>query len=85
MTQRQPKSTCLELRREPSGLRHYLNEIPVHAGALIEVFADVRGWTLARYEWSFSASRPPIACIDDDHAIVIGEMTPARWPVASQD
>lgn len=84
MTQRQRTSACLELRREPSGLRHYLNEKPVHAGSLIEVFTDVRGWTLARYEWSFSSSRPPIACIDYDRAIVIREMTPARWPVASQ-
>lgn len=72
----------LELRREPSGLRHYLDEKPVRAGTLIEIFTEARGWTLGRYEWSFQADRSPIACIDEDSAITIDDETPARWPAA---
>lgn len=72
----------LELRREPSGLRHYLDEKPVRAGTLIEIFTEARGWTLARYEWSFQADQSPIGCIDEDRAITVDDETPARWPAA---
>lgn len=75
----------LELRHETSGLRHYLDDQPVRAGTLIEIFTEARGWSLARYEWSFQADRPPIACVNEDHAITIRDETPARWPVADRD
>ncbi len=71
------------LCEEPSGPRHYLDEKPIHAGSLIEVFSEAHGWRLARYEWSFVRARPPIACIDEDYAISINDRTPARWPVST--
>ena len=69
----------LELRQEPSGLRHYLDGRAVHAGDVLEI-REGAAWLLARYEWSFRAGDPPRLCLD------AGELRPyegtaLRWPV----
>lgn len=69
----------LELRDEESGLRHYLEGKPLHAGDLVSVFTK-RGWEEARYEWNYSEASRPLAVFDEDHAISIEETTPCRQP-----
>ncbi|APZ95864.1 hypothetical protein [Fuerstiella marisgermanici] len=70
----------LELQHESSGLRHYLDGQPVHAGSLIEVFTESTGWTPARYEWSFLESRPATAWISDEEIVDLDPDMPVRWP-----
>lgn len=73
----------LELRRDPGGLRHYLDGQPVHAGQSLEVLMS-RGWVACRYEWSFDPDRPPRLYLDmpgaEDAAVLHApEGTRFRW------
>jgi len=78
-----PSGPYLDLRHEPSGLRHYLQGKPLSAGELIEVFTRADGWEIARYEWSYVETKSPYACFSEDEVIVIEDDTPVRWPVES--
>ena len=54
----------LELREEPFGLRHFLNDGEgnprrVHAGAILEVCLQGGYWLAGRYEWTFESDDPP--------------------------
>ncbi|EGW37071.1 hypothetical protein [Desulfosporosinus sp. OT] len=53
------------LHEESSGLRHYVNGVPVHAGSALQVkFGN--GWISGRYEWSFDGkSKIQVHCNDD--------------------
>jgi len=75
-----PPGPYLDLRHEPSGLRHYLQGKPLSAGELIEVFTRADGWELARYEWSYVESKSPYACFSEDEVIIIEDDTPVRRP-----
>ncbi|MGC5326968.1 hypothetical protein [Brevibacillus sp. SYSU BS000544] len=45
------------LASETGGLRHYVEDKPIHAGSYIEVkFGD--GWIAGRYEWCFERGQP---------------------------
>lgn len=71
----------LELRDEESGLRHYLEGRPLHAGDLVDVFTK-HGWEQGRYEWSYNESNPPSVWFDQDDGMVIDlEQTPCRQPI----
>lgn len=61
-----------------SGLRHFVNGIPVHAGSGIQVkFGN--GWIPGRYEWSFEGKSPiQIHCNDDVFYITEGHQVRVR-------
>jgi len=46
----------LELRREPSGLRHYLDGEPVHCGTGLELLLADGRWMSARYECALATT-----------------------------
>lgn len=72
----------LELRDEESGLRHYLEGRPLHAGDLVSVFTKEHGWCDGRYEWSYREDSPPSVWFDEEDGMVIDlEATPCRQPV----
>jgi len=64
--------------RESSGLRHYVNGVPVHAGSAMQVkFGN--GWIRGRYEWSFDGkSKIQIHCNDDVFYISEGHQVRVR-------
>ena len=70
----------MKLKREESGLRHYLDGKPVHAGTQLEYFDIETGkWETGRYEWSFSQVLPPYLVVTSG-AVVITIRTRLRWP-----
>lgn len=42
---------------ELGGLRHYLGDLPVHAGTGLHLLTDL-GWMPGRYEWSYKRGAP---------------------------
>lgn len=70
----------LELRDEGiSGLRHYLDGEPVHAGDSLELLTG-DGWRRGRYEWGFRWDGPPVLFWDDQRGVSIREDDELRWP-----
>lgn len=55
-----------------SGYRHFVNGVPVHAGAGIQVKFD-KGWIDGRYEWSFRDKKDLIQIHAGDEVIFINE------------
>ncbi|MDR3600238.1 MAG: hypothetical protein P4L49_07125 [Desulfosporosinus sp.] len=56
---------AIVLKNESSGLRHYVESVPVHAGSAMQVkFGN--GWIDGRYEWSFDGkNKIQVHCNDD--------------------
>ncbi len=71
----------LELKRESTGPRHFLNQKPVHAGDLLAIWEN-HAWVTARYEWTFDTRRPATAWFSEEEGIELTESTLLRWPDA---
>ena len=68
----------LELRREPSGYRHYLCGRQVHAGSFLDM--SINGhWETGRYEWSFRPESRPYMVFQDEE-LTIYDADLLRWP-----
>ncbi len=50
----------LELREEPDGLRYYLDDRPIHAGAGLEMLFAGDVWLEGRYEWNYDRENRPL-------------------------
>jgi len=50
---------ALELRQDAGGLRHFLDDEPVHAGDLVELRFSGGPGLPGRYEWSFDREERP--------------------------
>lgn len=76
------ESEALELRREAGGLRHYLDDEPLHAGELLELWLDDGSWALGRYEWTYREADPPLFFVDTetDSVITLRPGARLRWP-----
>lgn len=74
----------LELRREASGPRHFLDHKPVHAGDLLALWTN-HAWETVRYEWSYDTKRPATAWFSAEEGGDITESTLLRWPDASYE
>lgn len=82
-------SNHLELRRDPGGWRHYIDDVAIHCGDPIDAVMGGR-WYEGRYEasWAGGIPQPTFYYIDDagDHrAVRIGERTVVSLPDAPRD
>jgi hypothetical protein len=69
----------LELRREESGLRHYVDNQAVRGGSFLEMLTG-DGWVTGRYEWTFNADSKPFLMVSDDQLITLDSDAQLRWP-----
>jgi hypothetical protein len=74
----------LEIKREASGPRHWLDGQPVHSGALLELRTTDQGWVLGRYEWSYQERDRPTFHIDEFTIRRIAPTDLLRWPTRRQ-
>ena len=83
----------LVLGRSEGGQRHFLDGLPVHAGASLQLLLADGNWLTVRYEWSWDDDRlptahaalgaPPEAQRQELHPIVEFTLPPRailRWP-----
>lgn len=59
-----PMPGNLEVVPESSGLRHFLDGRPVHAGTMLELQLPGGVWALGRYEWSFQRDDGPLLYLE---------------------
>lgn len=64
------RTSRLEMRRERSGLRHYLDGHPLHAGTSVHLVMPDDGELAGHYEWTFRESDAPIM------GIMLGPVSP---------
>lgn len=74
----------LTLRDEPSGLRHYIGDQPVHAGNTVCILTGL-GWMRCRYEWVFQRESPPVFYLGipgsyDDAVLALPPGARLAWP-----
>jgi len=71
-------------RMELGGLRHYLGDLPVHAGTGLYLLTDL-GWMPGRYEWSYKRRMPgefyfSLPGIEEPVSCAIPDGARLAWP-----
>ena len=63
----------LELRREPDGLRYYLNGEGIHAGTMMVMILPDGSSQRVRYEWSCEEGTLPLLFTPDGKGVALPE------------
>src|SRR5207244_789177 len=72
----------LGLVRQPTGLRHVLDGVPLHPGAVLELRVGST-WVSGAYRWTFDPGDDPMLVVDEmwgPHAVPIRTRDLLRWP-----